>query len=187
MLVHGHASTATVAAGLETLTRTRGVRLRVLLVEETVDAEQLSPLQGREFVFLASPPPASHPMEVLRQVLATLPGADVALVQAGAAVEDGWYDALHAAAYVDSTTATASAVRARTTDGTFRAGIAGDIETEPAPAIEKPEWGCVYLRRDAIELALGLQADGMFESASLTNCGRRVDHDAGARASDCPD
>jgi glycosyltransferase involved in cell wall biosynthesis len=168
VLVHGRASTDRVAAGLETLRRTRGVRLRVLLVEETVDAEQLRRLEGREFVFLASPPPASHPVDVLRESLASLPSADVVLVQAGAVIEDGWYDVLHAAAYVDSTTATASAARVRTPGGTFPAGIAGDVETEPAPAIVKPEWGCVYLRRDAIELALALHANGVSESASLT-------------------
>ena len=167
VLVYGRASTDEVRAGLEALRRASGVRLRVQLVEEALEAKQLSRLEGRELVFLPPPPTVSNGIEVLREALASVPGADVALVQAGAVVEDGWYDALHDAAYVDSTTATASAIPARRTDRTSH-GIAGANEKEPAPAIVKPEWGCVYLRRDAIELAFALQADNVPQSASLT-------------------
>ena len=131
------------------------------------------------FVFLASPPRASHPVEVLREVLATLPGADVALVQAGAAVEDGWYDALHAAAYVDSTTATASAVRARTTDRTFprwdrrrhRDG-AGASDRKAGVGVRVPAPRCHRAR-------VGLASRRRLRVSLSDYRGRRVDHDAG--------
>ena len=93
--------------------------------------------------------------------LQAAPEADLLLLQVGFAVGPGWHEQLRAAAYADAVIATASAVPAEA----FGAGaMPGNGSTRPAgasshgSALGEPLWGCVYVRRDALNVALAARA-----------------------------
>ena len=97
-------------------------------------------------------------MEVLRDA-----SADLVVARWGAEVEAGWYDALQSSAYADSLTATASATPLAQLPES-------DVQSLP---IGGPIWGCVLVRRDALELAVasvgrslaGLDVEAALEAA----------------------
>jgi glycosyltransferase involved in cell wall biosynthesis len=79
--------------------------------------------------------------------------ADVVLLDEGTAVQPGWWQQLREAAYEDSIVATASAVP------TDVLALEGARSSSPgrarvAAALGEPLWGCVYVRRDALNVAL---------------------------------
>jgi glycosyltransferase involved in cell wall biosynthesis len=79
--------------------------------------------------------------------------ADVVLLDEGVAVGPGWWQQLREAAYEDAIVGTASAVPADllTLDGAPSA-LAGHATDRPA--LGEPLWGCVYVRHDALNVAL---------------------------------
>lgn len=97
------------------------------------------------------------------------PESDVIVIQAGALLPPAWLDRLRAVAYGDSVCASASAL---VTEGSPDESIAVERERrEPrafAKVIESPEWGAVYLRRDALSLTMWrLTADSLAEHPLL--------------------
>lgn len=90
--------------------------------------------------------------EVVRQT----PGADVVLLEVGSAVGPGWCEQLRSAAYADAVIATSSAVPAHMLalrDRPSDLRLTGD--SWPGPAMGEPLWGCVYVRREALNIANG--------------------------------
>ncbi len=89
---------------------------------------------------------SGSPSGVLEPLVRVLRDASADLVVArwGATVDAGWYDALRSSAYADSLIATASALP-----------DAQALESqEDSVPIGGPIWGCVFVRRDALELAV---------------------------------
>jgi glycosyltransferase involved in cell wall biosynthesis len=86
-------------------------------------------------------------LDDLLSLLAEAPGADVVVVEPHRALTAAMLDELAAAAYADSVCATVSYLASAGTDPRR-----GDI---PPPALDAPAWGLVYVRRDALGLALG--------------------------------
>jgi glycosyltransferase involved in cell wall biosynthesis len=97
---------------------------------------------------LAGPTLALRSLDDLRALLDDAPGADVVVAEPQRELSGAILDDLAAAAYADSVCASVSVVaRPPGTSATDRRGI-------PPPAIDTPSWGLVYIRRDALDLAL---------------------------------
>jgi glycosyltransferase involved in cell wall biosynthesis len=100
----------------------------------------------------------NHLLRLLRAA-----GADLVVTRSGAVVEPGWYETLRTSAYADSTIATASAMpRTRFENPETRSGAAMKYSLP----IAGPAWGCVYVRRDALELAAPM-LDDAFDAPEL--------------------
>jgi glycosyltransferase involved in cell wall biosynthesis len=98
---------------------------------------------------------------LLWDLLGTAPEADVVLLQIGLAVGPGWHERLRTAAYEDAVIATASAVptgvlavRGASEDGSGSRAAGSSAST----ALGEPLWGCVYVRRDALNVALAARS-----------------------------
>jgi glycosyltransferase involved in cell wall biosynthesis len=95
---------------------------------------------------------------VLWDRLQSEPSADLVLLKVGAAVGPGWQEHLRTAAYEDAIVATASAVPTNLlADGDAAASgvAAGSVgDSSHGAALGEPLWGCVYVRRDALKVAL---------------------------------
>jgi glycosyltransferase involved in cell wall biosynthesis len=94
--------------------------------------------------------------------LRTAPEPDLVLLQIGLAVGPGWHLGLRAAAYEDSIIATASAVPAELlavgdASGDGSGGLAAG--SPRGTALGEPLWGCVYVRRDALSIALAARPE----------------------------
>lgn len=94
-------------------------------------------------------------------LLRTTPKADVVLLRIGLAVDAGWREGLRVAAYRDAVIATASAVPARllAIDSAWGDGLEALAGSTTATALGGPLWGCVYLRRDALNVALAARPE----------------------------
>ena len=94
-------------------------------------------------------------------LLGTAPEADVVLLQIGLAVGPGWHERLRAAAYEDGVIATASAVPKGVLafHDASEDGLGALTAGSPAStALGEPLWGCVYVRRDALNVALAARS-----------------------------
>jgi glycosyltransferase involved in cell wall biosynthesis len=86
-----------------------------------------------------------------------LPGADLVLLEVGVIVGPNWEENMRAAAYQDAVIATASALPADTLVLSDRATVSpGEVTIHPTggAALGGPIWGCVYMRGDAVKIAL---------------------------------
>jgi glycosyltransferase involved in cell wall biosynthesis len=102
---------------------------------------------------------------LLWDLLQTAPEADLVLLEIGVAVASGWHDKLRAAAYEDAIIATASAVPASVFAlRDCSRGAGADLQ---GTALGEPAWGCVYVRRDALNIALAAKS-GLSASEILT-------------------
>lgn len=90
--------------------------------------------------------------------------ADVVLVRSGCLVGDGWLDGLRAAAYSDSTVASASALSVEVAPRVYEHDAAAVRERSLRlhPRLQAPGEVCVYLRRSALELAGGFEGAERF-------------------------
>lgn len=97
---------------------------------------------------------------LVSDLLDSVPGVDVVLVEVGAVLGPHWKEDLRAAAYEDSVIATASAIPADMlalrTDARqrFRQEFADSVR---GTALGEPLWGCVYIRREALEIAASMR------------------------------
>jgi glycosyltransferase involved in cell wall biosynthesis len=99
---------------------------------------------------------------VVWDLLRRVPEADVVLLRVGCVVGPGWHERLRAAAYEDAIIATASAIPAdvlAVADASHRATGALRTSSSYGAAIGEPLWGCVYVRRDGLDVALAAQAE----------------------------
>jgi glycosyltransferase involved in cell wall biosynthesis len=94
------------------------------------------------------------------EVLRGAPEADLVLLRIGLAVGAGWHERLRAAAYEDAVIATASAVPSDLlAAGAPQAGReAPDAGSVSGTALGEPLWGCVYVRREALNVALAARS-----------------------------
>lgn len=169
VLIHGSASNREIAAGLDTLSGSGKIALAVVFSDITVDPRCGDFSPNPQIKILPALAPGTHPIDQIRRALTSIAGADIAVVLAGTVVEHGWHDALRAIAYADSTTATVSAVSLHSkleTSRDQRPRPSGTVGS--APAISTPRWGCVFVRRDALDLALATRANAVPRSASVT-------------------
>jgi glycosyltransferase involved in cell wall biosynthesis len=122
--------------------------------------DPLGPAEGvaAPVVHVIGPPEgaAENPDRLVWDLLDRAPDADVVLLQIGVAVGPHWHQRLRAVAYEDAIIATASAVPSDLLPaGTGRDGMgrpaAGSVAST---ALGEPLWGCVYVRRDALHVAL---------------------------------
>jgi glycosyltransferase involved in cell wall biosynthesis len=74
------------------------------------------------------------------------PGADIVVVGTTGELETTAIEGLSVAAYSDPVCATVSQLGER---------AAPRLPAVPPPAVEGPEWGCVYIRRDAFDFVVG--------------------------------
>ena len=91
-------------------------------------------------------------------VMQQKPDADIVFLEIGVAVGPRWCEQLRDAAYADAVIATSSAVPAHILalhdrSRTPELQLAGDLLT--GAAMGEPLWGCVYVRRDALNIANG--------------------------------
>ena len=87
-------------------------------------------------------------------ILRSAPGADIAVLEVGRVVRPGWVELLRRAAYADGVIGTASAVpreMLRLRGGQRQHDAAAG--TFVGVALGEPLWGCVYVRREALEIA----------------------------------
>jgi glycosyltransferase involved in cell wall biosynthesis len=90
------------------------------------------------------------------EVVQQTPEADVVLLEVGSAVGPRWCEQLRNAAYADAVIATSSAVPAHMLalhDRPSDLRLTGD--SLAGPAMGEPLWGCVYVRREALNIANG--------------------------------
>jgi len=99
---------------------------------------------------------------VVWDLLRRVPEADVVLLRLGRAVGAGWHERLRAAAYEDPIIATASAVPAAVlavADASHQeVSRALHANSSYGAALGEPLWGCVYVRRDGLDVALAARA-----------------------------
>jgi glycosyltransferase involved in cell wall biosynthesis len=98
---------------------------------------------------------------VVWDLLRRVPEADVVLLRLGRAVGPGWHERLRAAAYEDSIIATASAIPAEVlavSDASRQRSRALHANSSYGAALGEPLWGCVYVRRDGLDVALAARA-----------------------------
>lgn len=102
------------------------------------------------------------------------PAADLVLIQAGGAVGPGWHESLRTAAYEDAIIATASAVPSYLlASGDAEPKVARSHSSEASShcaALGEPLWGCVYVRRDALNVAVAARSSS--SRAPLLAAGR---------------
>jgi glycosyltransferase involved in cell wall biosynthesis len=100
--------------------------------------------------------------EALWGRLESEPNADLVLLKVGALVGPGWQESLRAAAYEDAIVATASAVPTGLLadgDAAGRSVAAGAPDgSSHGAALGEPVWACVYVRRDALNVALAARS-----------------------------
>jgi len=112
---------------------------------------------GRQVILIGSESASSAVADHLAwDVVQRAQGADVVLLEIGAAVGPSWHEQLRHAAYGDAGIATASAVP--DTMLTLHDEVGERLEFEAGefahgPALGRPVWGCVYVRRDALNVA----------------------------------
>ena len=96
----------------------------------------------------------------VRNVLASLPDADVVFLDAGVSVGPNWLDRLREAAYADSTIATASAVPTTVFSSSEHLAepSSPDVRAAGGVGVTRPLHGCVYVRRDAARIALAARS-----------------------------
>jgi glycosyltransferase involved in cell wall biosynthesis len=139
--VEGEPTSAGLAALLEAVPATR-----VSVIRDGV-ARSVSAVGASE---AAVADRSSRPLRDLDDVQALLgetPGADIVLVDAERGVEAAEVGRLAAVARADSVCASVSFVAPRGAELPALGAI-------PPPAIDGPAWGLVYIRRDALDLAL---------------------------------
>jgi glycosyltransferase involved in cell wall biosynthesis len=89
------------------------------------------------------------------QILEWIAEPDVALLEVGVSVAANWEESLRAAVYEDSVIATASAASSDllSLDAHPKNG-SGDVPAaDGGTTLGEPLWGCVYIRRDALNIA----------------------------------
>jgi glycosyltransferase involved in cell wall biosynthesis len=89
--------------------------------------------------------------------LEQVPGADLVLLEVGVIVGPNWEENMRGAAYQDTVIATASALPADTLVLSDRSTVSpGGVTIHPTrgAALGEPIWGCVYMRGDAVKIAL---------------------------------
>jgi glycosyltransferase involved in cell wall biosynthesis len=104
----------------------------------------------------------------LQSVLRRVPQADVVFVRAGVRPRGRWLEHLQEVAYSDSVYATASAFVKAGLEGYEASGAQQRVAAEGAPTLSRPALGCVYVRRDALDLALGNRTGPEPQSDSST-------------------
>jgi glycosyltransferase involved in cell wall biosynthesis len=92
-------------------------------------------------------------LDDVRELLDESPGADVLLIESGRDLSENVVRLLRAAAYSDSVCASVSYAEDQD-EGGKGDGARSRSDVIPPPAIARPSWGLVYVRRDAIDLAL---------------------------------
>jgi glycosyltransferase involved in cell wall biosynthesis len=115
---------------------------------------------GRVCVLDSQTPSGALADDLAWTVVRSAPDADLALLQVGAAVGPRWYEKLRDAAYRDGVVATASAVRADALAVRTSAVESVVVATEGVGrtvALGEPLWGCVYVRRDALNVAMSVR------------------------------
>jgi glycosyltransferase involved in cell wall biosynthesis len=93
-----------------------------------------------------------HAWDVVRLA----PGADVVLIEVGSTVGAGWRELLREAAYADAVVATSSAVPAsmlNMQEPSSALDRPASGLSEQGPALGEPLWSCVYIRREALDVA----------------------------------
>jgi glycosyltransferase involved in cell wall biosynthesis len=85
-------------------------------------------------------------------VVQLTPDLDVVLLQVGTTVGAGWREQLRDAAHADTVVATSSAVPATMLAGQSRPEQPTD-GLAPGGSLGEPLWGCVYIRREALDIA----------------------------------
>jgi glycosyltransferase involved in cell wall biosynthesis len=93
-------------------------------------------------------------------VIASFPETDVVLLEAGVSVGLHWLDKLREAAFADSAIATASAVPGSALGLGNRDAHASSLDVRAAGgvAVSRPVRGCVYVRRDAMRIAMAARS-----------------------------
>ena len=93
-------------------------------------------------------------LDDVRELLDESPGADVLLIESGRDLSGDVVRLLAAAAYSDSVCASISYAEPHVEDDGYPGAGSHTSDAVPPPAIARPAWGLVYVRRDAIDLAL---------------------------------
>lgn len=164
VVVHGNCAQPQLALTFRSLEQHTPSSVSVAVVEpETRDAVlsemTLAGLRKRLMPEAIAVAPDEGALDILRRITFAEPRADVVLLQAGVEVSTQWIVRLQEAAYSDSVCASVSAVvvsRAgpMPTSASPTSESTSDATPLPLPVIEAPAWGAVYVRRDALNLAL---------------------------------
>jgi len=90
------------------------------------------------------------------EVVQQAPDADVVLLEVGSAVGPQWCEQLREAAYEDAVIATSSAIPAHMLAlHDLLSNLQSTGDSSRGAAMGEPLWGCVYVRRDALNIASG--------------------------------
>jgi glycosyltransferase involved in cell wall biosynthesis len=137
----------------------------------------------REIVAVEEHPGDAFP-KTCNEVFAATEPADVILIAAGTVVAADWCERLRAAAYADSHFATASALS--NLDGLLAVPLSGSDELGPGaaavaagalclrPRLPSAVGPCVYIRRDAIDIAGSLDTGIEGRDAALVDFSQRT-------------
>jgi glycosyltransferase involved in cell wall biosynthesis len=89
------------------------------------------------------------------QILEWIAEPDVVLLEVGVSVAPNWEESLRAAVYQDSVIATASAASSDllSFDAHPKKGSGDVAAADGGTTLGEPLWGCVYIRRDALNIA----------------------------------
>lgn len=168
VLVHGTGVGDDLAAGIGGAAALG--QITVAFADRSLD-ERYRPSLARRGVSMLPPPTSDSSItDLIRSALRTRPGADVVALVAGAKIDDRCCEILRRLAYADSTTASVSAAPAASqTTSSEENRYQGPRLDQADPSIPSPHWGCVFVRRDALELGLATRAGAVEQSASFSS------------------
>lgn len=165
VFLHGSSPGDHAATQLRALAAT--ARITVGFADRTVDDRYRESLAR---LGIAGVPPATESLSVVDFICAALrhvPDANIVVLQAGVTLEMGWYEVLREAESDDPTTATVSAAVVSNARATATSTAVDRSVARGYPPIPIPRWGCVLLRREAVELGLATRRAAIPSSASF--------------------